>query len=283
MAEDGATSAISGRTLVIRPTSGFSWQDIVDIWRYRELLWILGLRDVKVRYKQASMGVLWAALQPLAQMVTFTVIFHRFAGLQGDGSVPYSIFCLAGVTVWGLFSNGLSLASESLLNSTNLVTKVYFPRVIMPLATIFTAAVDSAIAGFLLLIFMAAQRVPLHASAVLALPIAAIGALCAAAIGLWTSAINLQYRDVRHALPFFMQLLVYTSPVFYSSAMVPARYRSLLFLNPMVAVIDGFRGALFGTSIPFARLGLSLLIALVVGSLGFLRFRQLERTFADRI
>jgi lipopolysaccharide transport system permease protein len=276
-------STPAGRLLVLRPAKALSWQDFVDAWDYRELLWILAIRDVKVRYKQASLGITWALLQPLTQMIIFTVLFNRFAGIHGDGTVPYPVFCLAGLTVWGLFANGLSQSSESLINSANLVTKVYFPRVIVPLATIFTAAVDSAIAGILLLGLMIAMRVPFHASALLAIPIAAIAGLCAAAIGLWTSAINLQFRDVKHALPFFIQLLVYATPVFYSSSMVPQRFRPLLALNPMVAVVNGFRAALFGTEIPFAKLGVSIGMALLIGLVGFVRFRHLEQTFADRI
>jgi lipopolysaccharide transport system permease protein len=271
------------RELVLRPTAALSWQDFKGAWEYRELLWILALRDVKVRYKQAALGIVWALLQPLAQVVIFTVLFNRFAGIHGDSPVPYSVFCMAGLTVWGLFASGLSHASESLLNSTNLVTKVYFPRVIVPLATILTAVVDSLIAGALLLGLMVIKHVPLHATAILAVPIGAIGALFAAALGLWTSALNLQFRDVRHAMPFFIQILVYATPVFYPISMVPEAYRPLLALNPMAAVVTGFRAALFGTEIPFAQLGLALLIIIAVGLLGFVRFRSLERTFADRI
>jgi lipopolysaccharide transport system permease protein len=283
VSEQATISIPAGRALVLRPAKALSWQDFVDAWDYRELLWILAVRDVRVRYKQASLGITWALLQPLTQMVIFTVLFNRFAGIHGDSTVPYPVFCLAGLTVWSLFASGLSLSSESLIGSANLVTKVYFPRVIVPLATIFTAAVDSAIAGTLLVGLMIAMRVPFHATALLAIPIAAIAGLCAAALGLWTSAINLQYRDVRHALPFFIQLLVYATPVFYPSSIVPERYRPLLALNPMVAVVNGFRAALFGTEIPFAKLGISIGIALVVGLLGFIRFRHLEQTFADRI
>ena len=283
MSNEATIPSPAGRTLVLRAVKALSWQDFVDAWDYRELLWILAVRDVKVRYKQASLGITWALLQPLTQMVIFTVLFNRFAGIHGDSTVPYPVFCLAGLTVWSLFASGLSLSSESLINSANLVTKVYFPRVIVPLATIFTAAVDSAIAGTLLVGLMIAMRVPFHATALLAIPIAAIAGLCAAALGLWTSAINLQFRDVRHALPFFIQLLVYATPVFYSSSIVPERYRPLLAFNPMVAVVNGFRAALFGTEIPFVELGVSIGVAVVVGLLGFIRFRHLEQTFADRI
>jgi lipopolysaccharide transport system permease protein len=273
----------SGRVLVLRPTTPLSWQEIEDAWDYRELLWILALRDVRVRYKQASLGIAWALLQPLAQMLIFSVLFNRLAGIRGDGVVPYPVFCLAGLTVWSLFASGLSHASESLLSSANLVTKVYFPRVLIPMAAIFTAIVDSAIAGVLLVGLMIFMHVPFHATMVLAIPIAGLAALFAAALGLWTSALNLQFRDVRHALPFFIQLMVYATPVFYSASLVPEKYRALLALNPMAAVVDGFRAALFGTPIPFERLGLATAVALVIGLLGFIRFRNLEQTFADRI
>jgi len=276
-------SAAHRRVLVLRSTTAMSWQDVRDVWNYRELLWILGLRDVRVRYKQASLGVTWALLQPLAQIVVFTVLFNRVAGFQGDGGVPYPIFLLAGITVWSLFASGLNHASDSLLNSANLVTKVYFPRVLIPLGAITTAVVDSSIAGLLLLGFMLVKQVPFHATALLAVPIGSVAALWAAALGLWTSALTLQFRDVRHALPFFVQMMVFVTPVYYSAARVPEKYHALLALNPMAAVVEGFRGALFGTPIPFGRLGLSVLAALVLGALGFRRFRHLEQTFADRI
>lgn len=277
------TSGTPGRTLILRPVSALSLQDLRDVWAYRELLWILALRDVRVRYKQASLGVLWALVQPLSQMVIFTVLFNRVAGIGSGGNVPYPLFCFAGLIAWGLFASGLSSASDSLVASANLVTKVYFPRVLIPLASILTAVVDSSIASGVLLIMMLVMRVPLHASMVLAIPIASIGALCAAAVGLWTAALNLQYRDVRHALPFFIQIMVYATPVFYPASMLPHRYAALLAFNPMAAVVNGFRAALFGTPIPFERLGFSLLAILIVGLLGYVRFRHLEQTFADRI
>jgi lipopolysaccharide transport system permease protein len=271
------------RTLVLRPLATLSWQDLIDTWNYRELLWILALRDVRVRYTQASLGVAWALVQPLTQMIIFTLLFNRFAGIRGDAGVPYPVFCFAGLTVWGLFSNGLSYASESLISSANLVTKVYFPRVLIPLASILTAVVDCAVASVLLLGLMLVMHVPFHASILLAPLIAAVGAICAAALGLWTSALNLQFRDVRHALPFFIQIMVYVTPVFYSASMVPEKYRLLVELNPMAAVVNGFRAALFGTPIPFRHLGIALTAALIVGLLGYIRFRRLEQTFADRI
>jgi lipopolysaccharide transport system permease protein len=277
------TGNTHARVLVLRPVSALSWQDLRDTWDYRELLWILALRDVRVRYKQAALGVAWALLQPLAQMLIFSVIFNRFAGIRGDEGLPYSVFCLAGLTVWGIFANGLSHASESLITSANLVTKVYFPRVLIPLASILTAVVDGAIAGVMLVALMLIKNVPFHATFLLAIPIASLAALSAAAVGLWMSALNLQFRDVRHALPFVIQLMVYATPVFYSASMVPEKYREWLFLNPMAAVVDSFRAALFGTAIPWGRLAFGVALVLAIGLVGFVRFRRLEQTFADRI
>jgi lipopolysaccharide transport system permease protein len=269
--------------LVLRPTAALRAHDLWEIWEYRELLWILALRDISIRYKQASLGIAWAVLQPTAQMLIFTVLFNRFAGIRSEPNVPYPVFCLSGLTIWMLFAGGLTQASESLLASANLITKVYFPRVILPLATILTAGLDFVIAFGALAVLMLALHVPFHGSALLALPIVGLAALCAAALGLWTSSLNLQFRDVRHALPFFIQLLVYLTPVFYPASLVPERYRSLFALNPMAAVVDGFRAALFGLALPYSRLALALALALVVGLTGFIRFRRLERTFADRV
>jgi lipopolysaccharide transport system permease protein len=277
------TSSAHGRLLVLRPATTFSWRDLKEAWEFRELLWTLALRDVKVRYKQASLGIAWALIQPLSQMVIFTLLFNRFAGIRGDGAVPYSVFCLAGVVVWSLFATGLTQSSESLVGSAHLVTKVYFPRVLIPLASILTAVVDATIAGLMLLVVMLIKQVPFHATLLLAPAIAAVAAMSAAALGLWTSALNIQFRDVRYALPFFIQLMVYATPVFYPASIVPEKFRPWLALNPMAAVVDGFRAALFGTPIPFARLGLSVALAFVVGLLGFIRFRRVEQTFADRI
>ena len=239
---------------------------------------------MRVRYKQAALGIAWALFQPLAQMVIFTVVFNRFAGIQSDSTVPYSVFCFAGLTVWGLFSSGLSHATDSLLNSSNLVTKVYFPRVVVPLASILTSVVDWAIAFVLLIVLMLINGVPFHAGLILAIPIAGIAALCAAALGMWLSALNLQFRDVRHALPFLIQILVYATPVFYpvdddpGTVPVPAGAESdgcggrrlsrgaVRHRDPVLAARDRARRWRSSSASP-----------------GFVRFCRLERTFADRI
>ena len=271
------------KELVIRPVRAFTWDDLLDVWRYRDLLWTLGMRDVRVRYKQAGFGAAWAIVQPLTQAVIFTVLFSRFVGIRPDADVPYPVFCFAGLVVWMLFSSSLAHASESLVQSADLVTKVYFPRVVLPVAATLSAAVDFAIGFVLLIAGMAIYGVRFHPSLILAVPIALLAALCAVSVGLWTSAINLQFRDVRYALPFFFQILVYVTPVFYPSTVVPERYRFILDLNPMAAVVDAFRGALFGTPLPWSRVGMAFVSALVVGALGFAYFRRMEQTFADRI
>jgi homopolymeric O-antigen transport system permease protein len=271
------------RELVLRPDSPWSLRQVRDIWDSRELLWILALRDVSVRYKQAFLGVAWAILQPVTQMVVFTVLFNRFAGIDSGSELPYPLFCFSGLVAWTLFSSGLSHASESLVASSNLVTKVYFPRAVLPLASIGAALVDFSITFVLVFPLAWWLGVPIHWTLVLAPFIALLGAACAVAIGLWTSAINLQYRDIRYALPFFLQLLIFITPVFYPASRVPEKWRALLALNPMAAVVEAFRASLFGGPLPWARLGLACVMVLVVGALGFLRFRQLERTFADRV
>jgi lipopolysaccharide transport system permease protein len=269
--------------LVIRPYSMVSLADLGDIWRYRELLWTLTARDIRVRYKQAAFGILWAAIQPLAQMVIFTVLFSRLAGIRADAPVPYALFCLSGTVIWTLFSTGLGQASSSLVENEKVISKVYFPRIIIPVSSVLVAGMDFAIGLTLLLISIPFFGLSLHPSLVFTPLFALLAGLCALSIGVWTSAINIQFRDVRYALPFFLQLLIFVTPVFYPSSLVPEQYRFLLLFNPMSAVVDGFRAALFGLPLPWARLGLSFVAALVVALAGFLYFRRMEQTFADRM
>lgn len=273
-----------GYQLYIRPQTTFSLDDLRELWRYRDLLLIMALRDVSVRYKQAVLGVAWAVVQPLVQMVIFTLLFHRFAGIDSDRAVPYPVFCFSGLTVWMLFSSSLSYVSDSLVKSSNLITKVYFPRLIIPLASVLTALVDFALGFALLVPLMIYFHVPIGPGLLLSLPIAALGALYAVAIGLWTSALNVQFRDVRHALPFIIQLLVYLTPVFYPSSLIgKGRMALLLRLNPMATVIDAYRGVLFGGPLPLGRLAIVTVIMVFVGLGGLLWFRRMERTFADRV
>jgi homopolymeric O-antigen transport system permease protein len=269
--------------LVIRPQSVVSLADLKDVWRYRELLWTLAMRDLRVRYKQAAFGVAWALLQPLMQMFIFTVLFNRLAGIKADLPVPYRLFCFAGLVVWTWFSVGLSQASDSLIANANVISKVYFPRVVVPLAAVLSGGLDFLIGLGLALVMTVLAGVPLHASVLLALPLGLLSALCAFAFGLWTSAINLQFRDVRYALPFVLQLLIFLTPVFYPTSLLPARLRPLQLANPMAAVVDSFRAALFGAPLPWLRLAVATLVILLVALGGFLYFRRMETTFADRV
>lgn len=269
--------------LVLRPYSVISLADLREVWRYRELLWTLTSRDIRVRYKQAAFGIAWAVIQPLLQMLIYTLLFNRLAGIHSGSPVAYPLFCFAGVVIWGLFSSGLGQASNSLVESANVVKKVYFPRVVIPLASVLVATVDFAIGLVLVLVSFPLFGAAMHATALLIPLFALLAALTAFGIGLWTSAINIQYRDVRYALPFFLQLLIFLTPVFYPSSMIPAKYQFLLLLNPMAAVVDGFRAVLFGTAIPWDRLGIAVAISMTVAIAGFLYFRRMEQTFADRV
>lgn len=271
-----------GFELVIRPHRATSLRDLADVWRYRELLWTLALRDVRVRYKQAAFGVLWAVVQPLAQMVVFTILFHRVAGIRSTGALPYPVFAYAGLVLWTLFAGGLSAASNSLIENARVITKVYFPRIVIPLASILVALVDFAIAFAILLVMLPLYGVPIQPTLILAPALAALAGLAAFALGLWTSAINIQFRDVRYALPFFLQLLIFVSPVFYPISMVPEPYRTALLLNPMAAYIEAMRAAVAGDAIAWGPIAIATGLVLAIAASGFLYFMRMERTFADR-
>jgi lipopolysaccharide transport system permease protein len=282
MPVNGAAPA-GARELVLRPQWALSWQDVRDVWDRRELLWILALRDVRVRYTQAVLGVAWAVLQPLLQMVLFTLLFHYVVGIPSGPGAPYPLFCMAGLLVWTLFTNGLGRASESLVSGAGMVTKVYFPRAVLPLAAVTSAAVDFLVALALLppllLYFGHPWRLGLLATI---LP-AAVAFLCAAGLGFFTSALNLRFRDVRHMLPFLTQLLVYVTPVFYPSSLLPERWRPLLYLNPMAAVVETFRALALGLPVPWLPFAVSAATAVALVALGFVWFRRQERLFADRV
>jgi lipopolysaccharide transport system permease protein len=268
--------------IVLRPENPLSLAQLREVWASRGLLFMLVERDVRVRYKQAVLGVAWALLQPAVQTVLFTVLFNRFAGIGSDSSIPYPWFCAANLVVWSVFSSGLSHASESLIGNGHLVSKVYFPRVILPMAGVGSAVVDFLISyAVLIAVLWWAGFVP-HGMLLLGPLVALVAVAWALALGLWTSALNLQFRDVRHALPFFFQLLLFVTPVFYPVSMFE-RWRWLLVFNPMTPVVNGFRACVFGQPLPWLELMRAVALALAVGLVGFFRFRGLERTFADRL
>ena len=256
-----------------------------DLWRYRELFIILAWRDVSVRYKQTIIGVLWAVLRPFLTMLVFVVIFGRLAKLPSDGNAPYALMVFAAMLPWSLFSVSLGEASNSLIGNEKLISKVYFPRMIIPVSTIVTAFIDFLISLILLLVMMVYYRFLPKWNLVL-LPVFIILALFASlGPGLWITALNVKYRDFRYLIPFVVQFGLYISPVGFSSKVVPEQWRLLYSLNPMVGVIDGFRWCILGGNSPIYMPGFLLSLAIIAFFLylGVTRFRKMEKTFADLI
>jgi lipopolysaccharide transport system permease protein len=255
-----------------------------DLWRYRELFYFLAWRDILVRYKQTFIGVAWALIRPFLTMVVFTVVFGQFAKLP-SGGVPYPILIFAAMLPWQLFASALTECSTSLLTNSNLISKVYFPRLIVPSSSVIVCFVDFLIAGMILLGLMAFYNfVP--AWRILTLPVFILIALCASlGAGFWFAALNVQYRDFRYIVPFIVQIGFFISPVGYSSSVVPEKWRLLYALNPMVGVIDGFRWAILGGDATLYLPGflLSLGLVILVFFSGIWYFRKMERTFADVI
>jgi len=256
-----------------------------DLWRYRELFMVLAWRDISVRYKQTIIGILWAIIRPFLAMVVFTVIFGRIAKLPSDGSAPYALMVFAAMLPWSLFSNALSESSNSLVSNANLIGKVYFPRLIIPAATLVTAFIDFLI-SFIILVAMMVYYQFVPGWQMLLLPFFIILALLASlGPGLWITALNVKYRDFRYIIPFVVQFGLYVSPVGFSSKVVPEQWRFLYSLNPTVGVIDGFRWCILGGNSPIYLPGflLSLAIIALFLYLGVSRFRKTEKTFADLI
>ena len=265
----------------IEPSRGWVALKLGELWEYRELLHFLIARDISVRYKQTVLGAGWAIIQPFFTMVVFSVFFGRLAKIPSDG-LPYPIFAYAGLVPWGLFANGLTQSANSLVNNANLIKKVYFPRLVTPIAAVLGGIVDFVLAFTLLLGMMYYYGAPVGMRIVF-LPAFVLLALTAAlGVGLWLSALNVQFRDVRHAVPFLLQLWLFSTPVAYSSTLLSERWKVLYGLNPMVSVVEGFRWALLGgTAAPGAMVLASVLASLIVLVSGALYFRRMERTFAD--
>lgn len=267
--------------LVIQPTRGWATLNLRDLWRYRELLYFLTWRDVKVRYKQTVIGALWAMLQPFLTMVIFTVIFGRLAGVPSDG-VPYPVFSYSALLPWTFFATALTQAGTSLVTNANLISKIYFPRLLVPIAGVLVGVVDFAVAFIVLLGMMLFYGI-VPGIAALMLPLfVLLGFMTALGISLWLSALNVKYRDIRYTIPFLTQFWLFLTPVAYPSSMIPERWRLLYGLNPMAGVVEGFRWALLGDE--HAPGGMILVSAIVVIMLfvgGVFYFRRMEREFAD--
>ncbi len=269
-------------TIVIEPAGRWPRLDLRELWAYRGLFFFLVWRDIKVRYAQTVLGAGWAVLQPVLTMVVFTIIFGRFAGIPSDG-VPYSVFSLAALVPWTYFSTALTGSSTSLVASSNLITKVYFPRLVIPFAPVLAGLVDFAIAFGVLLLMMLAFGIVPSLSSVLLLPVLLlVMMLTAAGVGCWLAALNIQYRDVKYVVPFVVQVWMFASPIVYPMSLVPERYQVLYALNPMAGVVEGFRSVLLGTgAVAESTIGLSLLVGVLLFVSGVLYFRRFERVFAD--
>ena len=257
----------------------------VDLWRYRELFYILSWRDIKVRYKQTVIGALWSIIRPLLTMIVFTIVFSKIAKLPSEGAAPYAIMVYAGMLPWQFFSNSLSEASNSLIGNANLISKVYFPRLIIPTASIITSFIDFLISFVIMVLLMFYYRFVPNWHIVF-LPIFLLVAFLASmGTGIWLTALNVKYRDFRYIVPFIVQFGMYISPVGFSSSVVPAKWRLLYSLNPMVGVIDGFRWCILGGGNSIDLIGFSLSMTIIVFFMwiGIYQFRKMEKTFADII
>ena len=270
--------------IIIRPSRGWVSLDLRDVWEYRELLYFLVWRNIRVRYKQTVLGATWAVLQPFLTMVVFSVFFGRLANIPSDG-FPYPVFSYAALLPWQLFARAVTDCSNSLVANQRLITKVYFPRLAIPISAVLGGLVDFGIAFLVLLgmMFYYRDRVVITA-AVWTLPLFILLTMATAlAVGLWLSALNVQYRDVRHMVPFIIQLWFYATPIVYSSSLVPEGFRALYGLNPMVGVVEGFRWALLGSQAWGTRtlVVVSTLAVAVLLFGGLVYFRRTERIFAD--
>ena len=276
------TAKVSLYEIVIVP-GGAAQHYWREIWRYRELFQVLAWRDVAIRYKQTAIGVAWAVVRPLVTMVVFTLVFSRLAKLPSDGGVPYAVMVFAAVLPWTFFSTALSDASNSLVGNANLIGKTYFPRLIVPVAAILAALVDFGI-GLLILAGIMIWFGVVPGWQILFLPVVVVAViLVTLGPGLWITAVNVRYRDFRYVVPFLVQLGLYISPVGFSSAVVPEKWRLLYSVNPMVGVIDAFRWCIFGAVSPlyWPGLGLGFLVMVFGLGLGLRQFRKLEKSFAD--
>jgi len=269
--------------IVIKPSGRFPSPNFKELWKYHELFYFLILRDVKIRYRQTLLGVGWAIIRPVLSILVFTFIFHRLAGFTSEG-IPYQLFTLAAILPWNFFSQGVTAASQSFLINTNLITKIYFPRLIIPSAAVLRGLIDFFVA-FLIYIFLLSYYSYAPGWSLLLLPVAFLWMVGSClGVSLWISAIGVKYRDVAQALPFFIQILFWISPVGYSSARIGGQWEFLFWLNPMTGVIESFRYALLGKAyLPNNLLFLSITVSILVLVAGTLNFKRMEKEFADVI
>lgn len=269
--------------LRIRPSRGWRHVNLVEVWQYRELLYFLSWRDIKVRYKQTVLGAAWAIIQPVLTMAVFSLFFGKLANMPSDG-IPYPLFTYAALVPWMFFANGLIQSSNSLVQNANMLKKIYFPRLIIPIATIVSGAVDFMLAFVLLLFMMGVYGIAPTVNVVWLPFLLVLGISTALGVGLWLSALNVQFRDVRYVIPFLTQFWLFATPIAYPSSLLPEPWRTVYGLNPMVGVVEGFRWALLGTqTVPGLMVAISAVVSLTLLTSGFFYFKRMEKTFADTV
>jgi len=267
--------------MLITPKRGWLRLDVREVWNYRELLYFLTWRDIKVRYKQTAIGITWAVLQPVLTTIIFTALFSRFAGFETP--VPYPLFVLSALALWLFVHTSVTTASTSFVNYSNLVTKVYFPRIIVPVAGALASLFDLLFSLGILIVFMLYFRVPPTVNLPIALLFIGLAFILATAVGTLFAALNIRFRDVKFALPFLLQVWMIASPIFYPSSVVPDKWKTLFALNPMTGIIEGFRSSLFGTGFDWQTIGTSIVSLLVISSVSLYVFGLMEDDFADVI
>ena len=280
-----AVARSSGESVVltvIEPPQGWRALDFRELWHYRELLWVLTERDIKVRYKQTALGFAWAIIQPVMLMIVFSIFFGHLAKMPADG-LPYPIFVYAGLLPWTFFANAITSSAGSLVGSSNLISKVYFPRLVVPLSAAGSGFVDFAIAVVILLAMMLWYGVGWSFNLLLAPLLVAGTIFIALGVGILMSALTVAYRDFRYVIPFLVQLWMFATPVVYPASLVPEGWRWLLFLNPMAGFIEGFRSAFLGRPFDWLAITLSLIVSVLVFAAGIAYFEKVERQFADII
>jgi lipopolysaccharide transport system permease protein len=266
--------------LTITPTRGWVALNLAEVWSHRELLYFLTWRDIKIRYKQTALGAIWAIIQPLFPMLIFTLFFGRLAKVPSDG-IPYSVFAYAALLPWTYFASGVANSSNSIVGSSNLISRVYFPRMIIPASAVLASLLDFAIAFLLLAVLMVWHHIQVTVSILMLIPLIIILTVLALGMGMLFSGWTVKYRDIRFALPFLIQLWMFATPVIYPASLVPEKWRWVLGLNPITGVVEGFRAALFARPFPWGFLAYSAVFALVMMVYAAYSFRRLERLFAD--
>ncbi|MBX7171161.1 MAG: ABC transporter permease [Pyrinomonadaceae bacterium] len=266
--------------VVIEPSKSWVALNLRDLWHYRDLLYILTERDIKVRYKQTVLGALWAIIQPFFTMLIFTLFFGKLAGMPSD-NIPYPIFAYTGLLPWTFFANAINNSGNSLVGNSNLITKVYFPRMIIPIASVGAGLVDFIVAFILLIVLMFYYQISLTFNILIVPFLIILTAILAIGVGMWMSALNVKYRDIRHVLPFLIQIGMFVTPIIYPTSLVPEKWQWLMALNPMMGQIEAYRSAFFGKPFNWFSLAISVGLTCIILIYSAYNFKRMERQFAD--